>query len=278
MDLELLGQEIQLSREKAGLSPNQFASRLGWRGPTPVHRIERGESKPNAETLERISRVLDFTLAQYLYYLGLAGYLPVTYLPKKSMLIPILEDIIREMEGDANPSVLRDYKHVIWGINEPMMGFMQRIGYAREQIVGWMKNTTSSLDGIWGGISAQDDIHENIHEFLQQQIDLFKFHNVYRQHEPFYKQYPDKIKHKRFQTAWAENDNVSNGGLSKLREWQDYRRIIEHVTGLSYRFHVVRYVPNGQTPFESRKSQDKAIRLWDVAKITDDQLRAWSET
>ncbi len=59
-----IGLEIKLWRERKGLSGKELAQRLGL-SPSQVSRIEKGQRRVNAETLQKIAEVLDVSPAVF---------------------------------------------------------------------------------------------------------------------------------------------------------------------------------------------------------------------
>lgn len=58
-----IGENIKYYRERANMPPEELAIRVGI-GTSRLYAYESGESKPNNETLFKISTVLDVSISQ----------------------------------------------------------------------------------------------------------------------------------------------------------------------------------------------------------------------
>ena len=60
--MQRFGEKLRALRERHGMSQRALADALGWRDHVFLHRMEKGQRRPNAEHLLKISRLFDVSL------------------------------------------------------------------------------------------------------------------------------------------------------------------------------------------------------------------------
>lgn len=143
-NLETLGKRIRRAREKKGFSITELAGLLKS-SESNVRRWESGASNVRADTVHRLSAVLNISYQEELYWLGLAGHLPAVRLPSKEQIINLLERYYKKIQTLTFPCYMLDRYLRVWALNDVTTRLAGNVEFAKHLI----SQKTSLLDAVF---------------------------------------------------------------------------------------------------------------------------------
>jgi hypothetical protein len=209
-DLRLLGQAIKRFREGAPsgrVSQFQLATLMKWQGTAPVIEIEKGRRRPRPETLNALGEALALSPPDVAYLHGLAGYREVSAMPPVEHINRVLDAIESELAQRLYPVHVLDFQFRHWMVNP-----------ATAVLVGGSLETARDL--LYRGVHGFDVVFDSRlpvrarftdpESVERERVFRFKYHNLYRRFEPFYRAYPERMKgrltardYERFAACWS---------------------------------------------------------------------------
>lgn len=212
-NLKLLGSTLRHFREQAQpkkISQFRLATLMQWEGTAPIIEIEKGRRRPRPETIEALGEALQLSPANVAYLQGLAGYRELTVLPSVSQLKRVLQAIEPEIGNRLYPAYVMDYLFRIWMVNTASAVML---GGSVALLTMIMQQRVHSLNLVFDSRLPLRHYLADSAAFEQEGIFRFKYHNLYRRHEPFYRAYPECMKaallpadYKRFAHCWQTVD------------------------------------------------------------------------
>ena len=212
-DLELLGRVIKTFREQARperVSQFRLATLLGWQGTAPIVEIEKGRRHPRPETLTAVGEALRLSPADIAYLHGLAGYRPVTVLPPLDQVARVLRAIEPDLARRPYPVQVLDYQFRHWMLNAATAALVDGSLATLEEL---LRRGVHGFDVVFDSRLPTRQQLADPEAVERERLFRFKSHNLYRRHEPFYLEYPERMRarllpadYARFAACWAETE------------------------------------------------------------------------
>lgn len=207
-----LGSLIRKLRKGAELTQSELAERVGYSGHEIVSRWENDREKPTIDTLVEIARVINARDDELHELLMLERNVETHFLPWE-ITLPQLESIAKDMENLPYPAYLLDYRGRFWAVNA---GISQIVGMPLEAMRRLLQTyqQISFLDVVFNRHLGFKAKFKNFEVLAKQQIARYKMMNLYRRHEPFYRnmlarakeQLPEREDYEQFKRLWLEAD------------------------------------------------------------------------
>lgn len=207
-----LGNLIRNLRRRVRLTQSQLAERLGYSGHEIVSRWENDREKPTIDTLVEIARVTN-ARDDELHELIMLERKVETHFPPYAITLPQLKSIAKDMANLPYPAYLLDYRGRFWAVNA---GISQIVGVPLETIRAMLQiyQQISFLDVVFNRHLGFKAKLKNFDLLARQQIARYKMMNLYRRHEPFYRdilvraraQLPEPEDYEQFKRLWHEVD------------------------------------------------------------------------
>lgn len=183
---EHIGVLLRSIRLRKRIGMRSLAQQMGWGGNTPIIRIEKGQSHPDLTTLERWLDSLDASASERYLAIGLAGYLSHTIWPSLKEIKVVIGEYAQGLSEHPYPAYIVDYGLNVWAINDltrSITGSNTPENLLRQQIdlFDCFYNSTLNIP-----VGQHDRLQSS-----REQIRRFKVLNIQRQHEPFYRAYPN---------------------------------------------------------------------------------------
>lgn len=244
-----LGGLIKDYRIKKRLSQMEVSLQIGWQDTSRLSKIEQGRvSKPTRETIDKVIKALDLTEQEKGEFLLAAGYLPTDL---------EIEKITREVESKVMswpyPAVLIDFSWRCLMVNQAVI---ETFGFPKDFINQAPKVKPNLLEMVIAPKQfmpveiLKGDNEENLKPFAIAQTAQFKFEQLGRENDGWYKKLIGKLtKDPEFRKIWLNTDSKSY-----------------HKKMLDYEYKIIKW-PNNEKPevryhvFSSRLISDQRFQL-----------------
>lgn len=289
-----VGDYLRMIRKRKGITLRTVNGKMGWKHNVPASRVELHHHDIDEDTLNRWMDALAMTPSERGRALGLAGHLPTTRYPTLAEIKKHITPLLTTLAEHPYPAYIVDYGLNLWAINA-----------LTAAITGL--NTPESLLKI--GISMFDCFYNSAlgipvgiydrFDSAREQIRRFKALHVQRQHEPFYRAYPEVMRgrygisatdYAYFASAWCaiSADDPPNVAASQGLVWalrgkgSDGRDLIFHtlpqpILVLNSLFYISyhhpydhpdyplnrQYIDHYLTAFRAKARDTPTATLWD---------------
>jgi transcriptional regulator with XRE-family HTH domain len=259
---------------------------------TTIGRWERGENDPEAENVERLVEIFNLSYPDAMFWYGLAGKLPRLRMPSRRQIIESLETMTNALQEHIYPAYVLDNRHFrFWLINP---GTVKLVG-GIERAYELAKCSVFQL-AFSRHFGIMDTLGDDLPKIQREQIRRFKALNIYRRHENFYMEYPERLKLKDglteseyevFEKLWNEvepdemllSDYAKLGDMTfNLHEPVKFRLIAETILHLGNLFSVSWYnivdkehEAAAATIFR-RANEEECIKVWELPEVNTSEL------
>lgn len=151
----------------------------------------RGSRLADAETLQRVTDALRLTGAQAHYLKGLAGHLTYTQMPPRRELLFHLRQYVAYISNFDFPAYIDDYRFRYYACN---VSTVSLVGGARERLKELARGGVTVWDVCFNRSLGILDRLINTDNLQRDQILWFMQRNIMRQHERWYRTYPDAMR------------------------------------------------------------------------------------
>jgi len=243
-----LGGLIKDYRLKKRLSQMEVSLRIGWQDTTRLSKIEQGRvGKPNRETVDKIIEALKLTEQEKGEFLLVAGYLPTD-----EEIGKVRREVIGQINNWPYPAVFIDFSWRCLMVNQPTI---ETFGFPKNFINQVLKIKPNLLEMVIAPKQFmpvdifKGDNEKNLKSFPVAQVGQFKFEQLGRENDSWYKKLIGKLtKDERFRKLWQEVDQ--NTYHKKL---------------LDYEYKIIKW-PNREKP-------DKKYHVFSSRLISDQRFQ-----
>jgi transcriptional regulator with XRE-family HTH domain len=297
IDLETLGERIRHIREARGNTQQQISYLLNLGDPKTVGRWENGKQQPKPEYIQELARVLNISYAEEMYWLGLAGYIPPTRMPKKQQIIPVLEMFYQDIAAHPYPAYFLDFRANFWAVNPASVGLFKDY----DQTVELLKGFTNLLDLMFDSRIGFSNRIVNPNALRRGQLSRFIAQRLNQRHEQYWKEYPECFKdrwpeadYKLFEALWhgmnletVEAERFSEDAVKAMFGYLpfcapdgtriEFKLVSQFVLYFSNQFKLVVYYPStdedkhkADAHFSRFNQLDQtSLKLWNLRNIDD---------
>ncbi|MBZ0290095.1 MAG: helix-turn-helix domain-containing protein [Anaerolineae bacterium] len=223
-----VGEELRRYRTRRGISQFDMAVCMEWKGTNPLIQIEKNRRIPRPETIERLGKCLGLNYLEIHYLNGLAGYHLPTRLPPVDYVVHTLNQIAEAVRDYPYPAYVVDYQFRFWMANPATvlftLGDAARLRQLMARPLHAFDITFDSRLGMRGHI-------QELETFEQGQIFRFKMSNAFRQHENFFRAFPesmdylDNADYQAFRKVWLTIDVNQANVIEPLQIQAFYSRL-----------------------------------------------------
>lgn len=291
IDLEMLGERIRHVREARGYTQQQISYLLNLGDPKTVGRWENGKQQPKPEYIQELARMLNISYAEEIYWLGLAGYIPPTRMPKKQQIIPVLEMFYQDIASHPYPAYFLDFRANFWALNPAAVALFG--GYS--EAITSLQNFTNLLDLMFDSRLGFGGRVANLKVIQRGQLSRFISQRLNQRHEHYWKQYPESFKerwlakdYQYFEALWkgmsletVEADRFSEDAVKAMFGYLplcapdetriEFKLVSQFVFYFSNQFNLVIFYPS--TDEDKQKADAYFSQFWDVDQT---RLKLWN--
>lgn len=290
-----VGDELRRFRMRHGMSQFDLAVCMEWKGTNPLIQIEKNRRIPRPETIERLGKCIGLNYLEIHYLNGLAGYHLPTRLPPAAYIAEILDQIAEAIQNYPYPAYVVDYQFRFWLTNPATvlftLGNSDRLRDLMARPLHVFDITFNSQLGMRRNIA-------HLEAFETGQVFRFKMSNAFRQHEDFFRTFPESMAHldaadyENFKRIWGAIEVNRLPVMQPLQVQEFYSRLkrgdinlkfaegesayylrIEPILHLGDLFQLVTFVPVDEA-LAQRLNQSyvppnaQTFKLWQLADIT----------
>lgn len=297
-DLARFGTRIREIRRKRGWAQQRVLDEYALKGlrlgaEKTLREWENGEARPRPESLRDLAIVLDVPYIEEMYWLGLAGYLPITRLPRAEDVIRALEYFVNLIHSYPYPAYILDYRFTYWSINPACHALLR----SESDLATTFIQPVSVLDLIFDQRLPVYHLISNREETQRSQIQRVISRMLFRRHEAYFEGLLPHFQQRLLESDYEDLARIWNEENSILLE-----KILQHEPDIAFDnmlgkisfnvggsvtttfqlvsdsipyfgnlFEVIRWQPLGHTdlarnlfsPFHDRPS----LRLWELRDI-----------
>lgn len=204
-----VGEELRRFRARSGISQFDLAVCMEWKGTNPLIQIEKNRRLPRPDTIERLGNCIGLNYLEIHYLNGLAGYHLPTRLPPAAYIIDTLTQVGEAIRDYPYPAYVVDYQFRFWLTNAATALFT--LGDAA-RLRDLMAKPLHIFDITFDSHLGMRQHIMELSAFESGQIFRFKMSNAFRQHEDFFRDFPESMSHLdeadylNFQKMWQAVD------------------------------------------------------------------------